>query len=175
MLETGCVHHRIQLLHSQPCQLTYSARSVIASIIGVAGAGFRLSLILNAVGAEIADTDVEIQTIARGISSFSLMLKQVGINIQATRTLTSQSAIDTVSQIAKQSQSVFDEVKKMVEMVQKKDEKGNIQSISIAQRVTWCFKKQRIQYMLRQLECLKLSLSLMLQVLQLGKTIASER
>lgn len=175
MLETGYVYQCIQLLHRQSFQLTDSVRSVIASIIGVAGAGFRLSLILNAVGAEIADTDVEIQTIARGISSFSLMLKQVGINIQTTRTLASQSAIDTANQIAKQSQSVFDEVKRMVEMVQKKDEKGNIQSISIAQRVTWCFKKQRIQYMLGQLECLKLSLSLMLQVLQLGKIIASER
>ncbi len=143
--------------------------------MGVAGAGFRLSLILNAVGAEIADTDVEIQAIARGISSYSLMLKQVGISIRATRALASQSAIDTVSQIAKQSQSVFDEVKSMVELVQKQDEKGHIQSISIAQRVTWCFKKQRVQYLLGQLECLKLSLSLMLQVLQLGKTIATER
>lgn len=143
--------------------------------MGVAGAGFRLSLILNAVGAEIADTDVEIQAIARGISSYSLLLKQVGINIRATKALASQSAIDTVSQIAKQSQSVFDEVKSMVELVQKQDEKGHIQSISIAQRVTWCFKKQRVQYLLGQLECLKLSLSLMLQVLQLGKTIATER
>ena len=126
-------------------------------------------------GAEIADTDVGIQTIARGISSFSLMLKQVGISMQATKTVASQSAIDTVRQMAKQSQSVFDEIKRMVEMVQKRDEKGNIQSIFIAQRVTWCFKKQRIQYMLGQLECLRLSLSLMLQVLQLGKIIATER
>ncbi len=159
----------------EPLRLTSYTYSVVASAIRVAGAGFRLSLILNAVGAEIADTDVEIQVIARGISSFSLMLKQVGISIQATRTLASQSAVDTVDHVAKQSQSVFDEIKRMVEMVQKKDEKGNIQSIAIAQRVTWCFKKQRIQYMLGQLECLKLSLSLMLQVLQLGKTIAAER
>ena len=148
---------------------------VISFVIGIAGAGFRLSLILNAVGAELADTDVEIQTIARGISSFSLMLKQVGINMQATKPLPSQSAIDTVSHIAKQSQSVFDEMKSMIEMVQKKDEKGNIQSIAITQMTTWSFKKQRVQYLLGQLESLKLSLSLMLQILQLAKTIASER
>lgn len=37
------------------------------------------------------------------------------------------------------------------------------------------FQEAADQYMLGQLECLKLSLSLMLQVLQLGKTIASER
>ena len=161
-------------LQTRTVLLIYCESSVIASTIGVAGAGFRLSLILNAVGAEIADTDVEIQTIARGISSYSLMLKQVGLTVQTTRTLASQSAIDTISQIAKQSQYVFDEVKRMVEMVQKQDDKGHIQSISIAQRVTWCFKKQRVQYMLGQLECLKLSLSLMLQVLQLGKIIASQ-
>ena len=121
------------------------------------------------------DRDMEIQAIARGISSFSLMLKQVGMNMQAGKSLASQRVLETVAHIAKQSQQVFDEMKRMIEMVQRKDENGNIQSIAIAQRVTWCFKKQRVQYLLGQLESLKLSLSLVLQILQLARTIASER
>ncbi len=146
--------------------------SIIASVIGVAGAGFRLSLILNAVGVELATAEVEIQSMARGISSFSLMLKQVGMTLEESKSIASQSALDTAKEITGQSQVIFDEIKNMVEMVQKRDDKGNLRSITVAQRIKWCFKKQRVQYLLGQLESLKLSLSIMLQTLQLGKRLA---
>jgi len=146
--------------------------SIIASVIGVAGAGFRLSLILNAVGVELATAEVEIQSMARGISSFSLMLKQVGMTLEESKSIASQSALDTAKEITGQSQVVFDEIKNMVEMVQKRDDKGNLRSITVAQRIKWCFKKQRVQYLLGQLESLNLSLSIMLQTLQLGKRLA---
>lgn len=132
-------------------------------------------MILNAVGVELANADVEIQSIARGISLFSLMLKQVGMTLEESESIASQSALDTVKEITGQSQLVFDEIKNMVEMVQKRDDKGNLRSITVAQRVKWCFKKQRVQYLLGQLESLKLSLSIMLQTLQLGKRIAKSR
>lgn len=132
-------------------------------------------MILNAVGVELANADVEIQSIARGISLFSLMLKQVGMTLEESESIASQSALETVKEITGQSQLVFDEIKNMVEMVQKRDDKGNLRSITVAQRVKWCFKKQRVQYLLGQLESLKLSLSIMLQTLQLGKRIAKSR
>lgn len=152
--------------------LTHDSFRIIASVIGVAGAGFRLSLILNAVGVEIATADVEIQSIARHISLFSLMLKQVGLTLEDSKSIATQTALETTNEIAKQSRTVFEEIKGMVEMVQKKDEKGHIRAITVTQRVKWCFKKQRVQYLLGQLESLKLSLSIMLQTLQLGKRIA---
>ena len=168
MAEIGYV-----LVHDQRGgDLTGGVSRIIASVIGVAGAGFRLSLILNAVGVDIVTADVEIQSIARHISLFSLMLKQVGLTLEDSKSIASQTALDTTNEIAKQSKTVFDEIKSMVEMVQKKDERGHIRSITVAQRVKWCFKKQRVQYLLGQLESLKLSLSIMLQTLQLGKRIA---
>ena len=100
------------------------------------------------------------------------MLKQVGLTLEDAKSIANQTALDTTNEIAKQSKTVFDEIKSMVEMVQKKDERGHIRSITVAQRVKWCFKKQRVQYLLGQLESLKLSLSIMLQTLQLGKRIA---
>lgn len=148
---------------------------IIASIIGVAGAGFRLSLILNAVGSEIANAECDIHSIAKGISLFSLMLKQVGMTMEAGKTVASQSAIDTATEIRDQSQVVFDEIKNMVDLAQARDDKGNLRSITIAQRIKWCFKKRKVQYLLGQLESLKLSLSIMLQILQMGKAIAATR
>jgi len=146
--------------------------SIIASVIGVAGAGFRLSLILNAVGVELATAEVEIQSMARGISSFSLMLKQVGMTLEESKSIASQSALDTAKEITGQSQVVFDEIKNMVEMVQKRDDKGNLRSITVAQRIKWCFKKQRVQYLLGQLESLKLSLCIIFNTLQLGHPLS---
>ena len=147
--------------------------SIIASIIGVAGAGFRLSLLLNGVASEMAHADTEIHNIAKGISLFSLMLKQVGKTMEEGRTLASASAIETATEIRDQSELVFKEIERMINLSQGRDEKGHIRSITIAERVKWCFKKQKVQYLLGQLESLKLSLSIMLQILQMGKMMAA--
>lgn len=149
--------------------------SIIASIIGVAGAGFRLSLLLNAVGSEISNAECDIHSIAKGISLFSLMLKQVGKTMEEGRTVASQSALETATEIRDQSQVVFDEIKNMVDLGHGRDEQGNLRSITIAQRIKWSFKKRKVQYLLGQLESLKLSLSIMLQILQMGKAIAATR
>ena len=154
-------------------------RAEVKSITGTASAGFRLSLALNAVGTEsalrheMASADVEIQVIAKKISEFSLMLKQVGKIVEENRTIASPSAIDTVAEIKDQSERDFDEIKSMIEMVQKRDETGNFRGIEVANRVTWAFKKRKMQYLLGQLEYLKDSLAIMLQTLQLAKEIAA--
>lgn len=155
--------------------MTDGAISIIASIIGAAGAGFRLSLLLHAVGVEMATANLEIQVIGKDISLFSLSLKQVGLAMEAAESVASQSAIGTAKQIAIQSEIIFHEIKEMTELSQKTDERGHLRSVTVARRVKWCFKKHKIQYLLGQLESLKLSLLIMLQVLQLGKYIAITR
>ncbi|KAL8685115.1 MAG: hypothetical protein Q9224_005957, partial [Gallowayella concinna] len=145
------------------------------TIIGIAGTGFRLSLVLNAVGVEMATADIEIQSIARAISEYAFTLKQLALTLEFAKSIATQSAMETAKQIADQSRAVFDDIKEMTELNQKKDDRGNLQSIAVAQRVKWCFKKQRVNYLLGQLESLKLSLSIMLQVLQMGQSIIRTR
>lgn len=83
--------------------------------------------------------------------------------------------METAKRIADQSQAIFDDIKDMTDLHQRTDDQGNIRSIAVNQRVNWCFKQQRLQYLLGQLESLKLSLSIMVQVLQLGKLLVSTR
>jgi hypothetical protein len=148
---------------------------IIASIIGVAGAGFRLSLILNAVGCEVASAGIEIHSIAKSVSLFALMLKQVGTTLQESDSIHSSEALDTAKEIKDQCELVFDEISEMLDKVQRKDEYGNSKGPSLQQKFKWCFKKQRVTYLLAQLESLKLSLVVMMQILQLGKLIAPNR
>ena len=117
----------------------------------------------------------EIQAIAKEISLSSLMLKQVGLAVTTPGILASRRALDTANGIAMQNQFIFTEIKDMAEMSQQRDENGHIRSITIASKAQSWFRKQRVQYLLGQLISLKLSLSIMLQILQLGKTIAEAR
>lgn len=117
----------------------------------------------------------EIQAIAKEISLSSLMLKQVGLAVTTPGISASRRALETANGIAMHNQTIFTEIKDMAEMSQQRDENGHIRSITIASKARSWFRKQRVQYLLGQLISLKLSLSIMLQILQLGKTIAEAR
>lgn len=100
------------------------------------------------------------------------MLKQTGTVLQAADSVHSREAVEAAKQVADESNRVFDEIKDMLDRVRGKKDDGSMKP-SAHQRIKWCFKKSRISYLLGQLESLKLSLSLMLQILQLGKMMAA--
>lgn len=134
---------------------------IIASIIGVASDGFRLSLLLNAYS-----TDLRLaHSIARGVSSYSLTLKHVGHTLQQQDNVQSEAAIHAAKSIADESKLVFDEIEHSLVKVQQAQTNG---SISPSQRFTWYFKRGKVAYLLAALESLQLSLSLILQVIHLG-------
>lgn len=141
---------------------------IVASIICVAGAGLRLSFLLNTVGCEIASAGIEIHSISKGVSLFSLMLKQVGQALQDSDSVHSSEALETAQEITRECQMVFDEIQEMLDRLLTRRADGSLNP-SLQQRFRWCFKKSRVQYLLAQLESLKLNLLLMLQILQLGK------
>ncbi|KAL6714763.1 hypothetical protein ACLMJK_008188 [Lecanora helva] len=141
-------------------------------VIAVASSGFRLSLLLNAVGTGMANPDCNIHDIAKGISLFSLMLKQTARTMMERGQVASSTAINVTTEVSNQGQLIFDEIKSMTDLSQGRDEKGILRSINIAEKNKWAFKKYKVLYLLGQLESLKLSLAIMLQVLQMGKAIA---
>ena len=161
--------------HKQHATANGVDRRIIASIIQVAGTGFRLSLLLNGVASEIASADKDIRNVAKGISLFSMMLKQIGKTMEEGKAIASQQAIETATEIKDQSEKVFDEIKGMVHLDEAKDDYGNSRPITLAEKFKWCFRKNKVEYLLGQLESLKLSLSIMLQILQMGQTMAAAR
>ena len=138
-------------------------------IISVASAGFRLSLVLNAVGTGMANPDCDIHSVAKHISLYSLMLKNTHQAITHGRA--TQAAVQVASDISQQGQLIFEEIKSMTDLSQGRDEKGVLRSITIAEQGKWAFKKHKVLYLMGQLESLKLSLAVIVQVLQMGKGI----
>ncbi|KAE8550800.1 hypothetical protein EYB25_007030 [Talaromyces marneffei] len=142
------------------------ANSIITS---VAGAGLRLALLLNAVACQVANLGVDIHSISKGISLFSTSLKQLVQSLQAEHSVHTRECLDTARQISDQARTVFEEVEDMLERVQKTEVEPERKDVPMQQRFKDCFKKQRVTYLLAQLEALKLSLMVMTQILHLGR------
>jgi hypothetical protein len=99
------------------------------------------------------------------------MLKQVGAALQASDSVHSHEAVEAAKRVSDECKLVFDEIEQLV---------GNVRGVqngtigpSLQQRFSWVFKKGRVSYLMAQLESLKLNLSLLLQILQLGKSMAA--
>lgn len=144
-----------------------------ASIIRIAGAGFRLSLLLNAAACQLAQSKIEIHSIAKGISLFALTLKHVGQTLETTGLERSPDATEKAWEIAGQGQMVFVEIEHMLDKLQGTDADNELRRIPIQERLKWCFRQKHVTYLLAQLESLKLSLIVLLRILQLGDLVKS--
>ncbi|KAJ5364068.1 uncharacterized protein N7496_009781 [Penicillium cataractarum] len=143
------------------------------SIIRVAGAGFRLSLLLNAAACQLAQSRIEIHSIAKGISLFALTLKQLGQALESPDLARTTEATEKAWEIASQGQLVFVEIEHMLDKLQGTDAHEDLSRIPVQERLKWCFRKQHVTYLLAQLESLKLSLIVMTRILQLGDLLKS--
>lgn len=151
-------------------RMLYSTGSE-ASIIRIAGSGFRLSLLLNAAACQLAQSKIEIHSIAKGISLFALTLKHAGQTLETTGVERSSEATEKAWEIAGQGQMVFVEIEHMLDKLQGTDADEDLRKIPIQERLKWCFRQKHVTYLLAQLECLKLSLIVLMRILQLGDLV----
>ncbi len=127
---------------------------------------------MNAIGSEIASAGLEIHSISKNITLFSLMLKSVGQTLQQPDSIHTEECQQAAKQITDECKQVFDEIEYLLDRVRTRRSDGTWGPTTI-QKFKWAFKKHKVTYLLAQLESLKLSLSVMLQILQLGKLMAS--
>ncbi|KAK2813205.1 hypothetical protein FQN50_000883 [Emmonsiellopsis sp. PD_5] len=149
--------------------MSEAVSETIHSVLSVASSGFRLSLLLNAVGCEVASAGIDVHSIAKGLSLFVTVLKHVGRSFQTRDSPHSWDALNTAKEISMQGRAIFDDIEIMLDKAQQKD------GTSVQESFIRSFKKQHVTYLLAHLELLKLSLMVMVQVLQLGKLAAAKR
>jgi hypothetical protein len=113
-----------------------------------------------------------VHSISKAVTLFSLTLKQVGSSLQSTDSVHTLEALDGVYKISQDATVVFDEFNDMLDRLRQRPS-GDKAAPSIQQRFQWCFRRHRVLYLLGQLESLKMNASLIQQVLQLGKLMAS--
>ncbi|EPS27876.1 hypothetical protein PDE_02820 [Penicillium oxalicum 114-2] len=151
------------------------SQSSESSLLRVAGAGFRLSLLLNAAACQLAQSRIEIHSIAKGISLFALTLKHHGQLLERSDLDYTTEATVKAHEIANQGQTVFVEIEHMLDKLQGTDAHEELRQIPVQERLKWCFRKQHVTYLLAHLESFKLSLIVMGRILQLGALLRPRR
>ncbi|KAJ5106494.1 hypothetical protein N7456_003169 [Penicillium angulare] len=139
------------------------------SLVQVAGAGFRLSLLLNAAACQLAQSKIEIHSIAKGISLFASTLKHVPQRLNTLNLAISPEFTEKTRDIANQGQLVFSDINQMLDKLQDTDADEELRTLPVQERLKWCFRKQHVTYLLASLESLKLSLIVMLRILELAQ------
>lgn len=66
---------------------------------------------------------------------------------------------------------IFIDIEHMLDKLKATDRNEDLMRLALPERLKWCFPKQHVTYLLAQLESLKLSLIVMLRILQLGSVI----
>jgi hypothetical protein len=148
----------------------------IASIVGVAGAGAKLSLVLFQFASIVGSARMEVERVGTEISQFCAVLTQLRSTLKKVRARRfSISAISTTQDILERCQKIFKEIEDIVAPLQRSAGNSKETSVDLVARVKWTFKRSKVQVLQKTLESSKNSLQLMLQVLDLAQKTATPR
>jgi len=153
------------------------AIGAIASIIGIAGAGAKLSIVLFEFASAVGSAGQEVRQIAIEISLFCSVLKQLQSTLAKAKAFRySLSAIETTQEILDRCQEVFNEIEGIVNSLRKG---GGERSPEATQdwvvRIKWTFKRSQVQLLRSTLESCKVTLHIMLSTLDFAQKIATRR
>jgi hypothetical protein len=143
-----------------------------ASVVGVAGAGAKLSMILYGFASTVALARKEIDSVSRDISLFSGMLKQVGRVLSSQKGVRfSTKALDTTLGIVDRCQVIFDDIHGIVQGLKTDKADGSSQSIGFVNKVKWTFKMPKVRLLMGTLDSMMITLHLMLTTLNISEKL----
>lgn len=98
--------------------------------------------------------------IGKNISLYCRVLKTLGHQLKSKNPIHSPEALGLAEELHDQSHSLFAKIRALLPT--KCDRKD---TLSLKQRLLWNFRKSRVDYLISQLEYLKSTVSLLLQIL----------
>lgn len=154
--------------------------AIVATIIQIADVGLRLSLKLYTFGETIASADRTIISISKDISLTSSVLKELGHNLEKDKQtqICSENAIKTAEEVVQECLKVFQEIDGMLEkIVASTSQIGTMKAkwtSAMVGKLKWPFLQPKMQLLRSNLDKLKATLLLMLNVMTYARQL-SER
>jgi hypothetical protein len=149
---------------------------IIASVIGVVGAGTRLSIVIFDFAASIGNAGRELQNVATEISGLCSVLKQLQMVLEHAHFQPSETAIESAKKIIGQCSKVFTEINEIVGELRRAKGDELFPSVDFVSKVKWTFSKKSKVLMLRStLEACKSTLSVMLVTMLLAERVSQRR
>jgi hypothetical protein len=149
----------------------------IASIIGVVGAGAKLSIILFEFASTVGSAGAEVKRIGIEISLFCSVLKQLQSTLTKAKAYRySLSALQTTQEILDRCQEIFKDIEDIVDGLRKRRTGEAAEtSMDLISRAKWTFKRSQVQVLRTTLESCKITLHLMLTTLEFAQKIGTRR
>lgn len=153
---------------------------LVASLIGIIGAGTKVAMVLSQVASEIGSAGKEPQIMAREIRSFCTIIRVLsqtmdGVHSGMTWNNYSDCA-ETISDMMIVSREMFTEILSLVNNIQKSSFGAsglpNNSRFNLASRIRWVMNKPKFIFLRSALEAYKSNLSLLVGSIQLSQSLA---
>jgi len=141
---------------------------IAASIIGIATFGVKLTLTLYTFGTTASSAREQIDRIARNVALFSNILELLGERLNDDKPIHSEAALDFAEALYEDSKRLFERIEELLP-----DRRRESEELSFIQKIMWNFKKGKVDALMAELEQLKSSVNLLVQVLYAGVKIRS--
>jgi hypothetical protein len=147
---------------------------VVASVAQLADYGFKLSIKLFAYSEAVSKADKTIQSLSNEVSLTSAVLKELGTILQEEEAkYVSRTAVEATQGTVQECFSVFEQLNSTLEKSTKgMGERGFSMKMKMAEKLKFPFLEPKIELLRSNLDRLKSSLTLMLQVLSYAKDIS---
>ena len=155
---------------------------IIASVIQIADTGLRLSIKLYTFGEIVASADKAVLTLSKDVSLTSSVLKELGHTLESdgkhdSKFLT-QTAVRTANDVVKECLEVFEEMENIIVKKMPNLRTPGIQKSSKAtvllERLKWPYLQPKLQLLQSNLDRLKSTILLMLNVITYARQVATK-
>jgi hypothetical protein len=159
-----------------------AALGVVASVAQLADYGFKLSVKLYTFGESVYTADKSIKTISNDVSLTSTVLKELCLIIESDEEhIVSNNALEATRHTVDECLAIFQQLNDALDkslgnmgMLEKLDGKTKVKRGSVAlEKLKWPFKQNKMELLRSNLDRLKASLTLMLQVLSYARDVSS--
>ena len=131
--------------------------AIATGIVQVAGAGIALMKALYNFGATTSSAGEQTDFIGKKITLYCRVLRTLGQQLKVKEPDHTAEALHVAREIHEQSKSLFQKIRKLLPAA---DRDGS--GLSFKQKILWNFRRNRVDYLVGQLEYLKSTVSLLL-------------
>lgn len=159
---------------------------IIASVIQIANTGLRLSIKLYTFGEIVSTADKSVLSISKDVSLTSSVLKELGdlLENDSQSHIFSKNAVQTADTVVKECLEVFQEmetilVKKLPSLSGQNGIRGagggkKSKATALLERMKWGYLQPKLQVLRSNLDRLKSTLLLMLNVITYARQVAGK-
>ncbi|KAH7390104.1 synaptobrevin-domain-containing protein [Cadophora sp. MPI-SDFR-AT-0126] len=152
-----------------------AAIGIVASVAQLADYGFKLSLKLYTFSSTVSSASTSIKALSSDVSLTSTVLQELCLIIKSDEGshVVSDTAIHATSQTVKECLAVFEQLNEALDKSMRgMEERGGKR---VVEKLKWPFKQPKMDLLRGNLDRLKASLTLMLQVLSYARDVSNRK